>query len=149
MSIIFVIGPAASGKSTYIKENFPDYKVVDIYDFQKNQLVSTVESTWISYHKAKDALIKALKEYDNVVLEHTLLRAERRPMYIDAVREVTKEPIDVIVFNLPASTIAERRIERSPMINYDTALNYAEMELDLLEIPTKEEGFNNITIISK
>ena len=59
-NIIFVIGPACSGKSTYINKYYPNYKKVDLYDYQSNS--KTIPEILKSYEECKKALIEALKE---------------------------------------------------------------------------------------
>ena len=140
MSIIFVIGPSCAGKSTYIKENLPDYKIIDLFDFQDYKFI-TVENIMKSYYDCKDALIEAIKENENVVLEHTLLKAERRKIYIDAIKELGNFDIDIVVIKPDINTLMKQKALRG------TNIYQAQDELDLLEIPTKEEGFRNITII--
>lgn len=143
--VVFVIGPACAGKSTFIKERFKDYKVVDLYDFQRKTFMTT-EDIYKSYENCRDALIEALKENEDVVLEHTLLLAKRRGMYIDAVRSVTDAPIDVYCILPTSQALRERRIERgaSPLIS----VTAAKSELTMFEVPKKEDGFRNIIIIN-
>ena len=143
MKIIFVIGPAGSGKSTYIKKNFPDAKVVDLWDFQENLRRFSVEEIFETYKMAEDALKETIKKNLNtdntVILEHTLLKAKRRPQYIGAVRSITDVPIEVHVMN-PSIEIYKERCKSkgiSPRID----------ELELLEIPVEEEGFSYIKVI--
>ena len=35
MGIIIVAGPTCSGKSTFIKNNFPKHTKIDVFDFQQ------------------------------------------------------------------------------------------------------------------
>ena len=141
MSVIIVAGPPCAGKSTFIKKNFPDRTVIDVYDYQ--QSIVSVESVMQSYYDCKDALVLALQRGESVVLEHTLLKAKRRPMYIDAIRSITDQDIDIyfIVPNL------ETYIQRQRSRNCYRGEEDSQMTLDIIELPTKEEGFNNVYII--
>jgi len=143
MTVKIVIGLACAGKSTFIKNNFPNSTVVDIFDFQEH--ARSTEDIWQSYIAAKDVLIKAIKAGDEVVLEHTLLRAIRREMYIDAIKSVTDEPIDIYVVN-PSPDIIQERSEKRGCPYHKGEVEEA---LKVLEIPTKEEGFNNVYIIEE
>lgn len=140
MAVNFVIGPASSGKSHFIKEVFPNSTVIDLYDFQKGTPVN-VASVMDSYKKAEEALIEAVKKEKNVVLEHTLLRAIRRKPYIEAVKKVTDEPINCYVIKPSMKKFKEYCKKRK--LNY----KYEKEAFDVLEIPTKDEGFANIYII--
>ena len=139
--VVFVIGPACAGKSTFIQNNFPDYKVINLYDYQKHFM--TVDEVWESYLKCRDDLKDAIKNNENVVLEHTLLKKERRVMYIEAVKEVTDSPIDIYVMLPDIETLLERRKERKII----TSRKMTESELEMCDIPTHEDGFNKIEII--
>ena len=143
-NIIFVIGPSASGKSTFIKENFPEHTVVDLLEIQNRRFRETgsysVQTIRESYEITRDELVKAVKKGGDIVLEHTLLRAKFRSMYVDAVKEVTDTPIDVFVIK-PSLQVYEERC-RARIIPCEKEL------LDILEIPTKNEGFRNITVIT-
>ena len=142
-SIKFVMGPACSGKSTFIKNTFPKHTVIDLYDFQIDYLKSkraNIQNIMQSYEDAKTALIEAIKKGENVILEHTLLLQKRRPMYIDAVRSVTSAPIDIFVMKPTLKTFKKLRKMRG-------CSGDLKGELDLMEIPTQDEGFRYIYII--
>ncbi len=145
MQIIFVIGPACAGKSTYIKNNFPNFKVIDLYDFQKNYTFLGYNECFESYEKCKDALIEAIKNNENVVMEHTLLKAIRRKVYIDAVKELGDYGIECICIK-PSPEVLNKRKE---LRNIKSKIEWDKEELDLLEIPTIEEGFSNIKLIEE
>jgi predicted kinase len=144
MKISIVIGLPGSGKSTYIKNNFKDRVVVDLWDFQENiTFNSTLEEGEATDKACREEFLKAIKEGHDVVLEHTLIKAFRRKLYIDAVKEITNEPIECIFINPPREVIVERQKERQIFYG-DWYLNayYGE-----LEIPTIEEGFSNVETI--
>lgn len=105
MAIKIVMGPSCAGKSTFIKETFPQATVIDSFNFQKDFM--SINEIMQSYIDCKDALISTIKEGKDVVLEHTLLKAKRRPMYIDAIREITDEPINIYVVMPDSDTYLE------------------------------------------
>lgn len=143
MQITFVMGMACSGKSSYIKKHFPNATIIDLYDFQKNKPFLGYEEVVKSYEECKEAVLEAIKRGEDVVMEHTLLKAIRRKPYIDAIREITDAPIDIVLINPEIYTLAAR-CRRRGIYNDE---NYLRKNLEILEIPTKEEGFDNITII--
>ena len=57
--VIFVIGIAGSGKSTYIKNNYPDYKKIDLYDYQSHFMC--VAEVLQSYEDCKRDVVEAVK----------------------------------------------------------------------------------------
>lgn len=143
--LTIVMGIPGSGKSHYIEENFKDRKVFDLYKYQVDYPILGVEEVIESYEKIKEDVIKALKDGEDVVMEHTLLRAIRRKPYLDAFREATDEPIEIILINPPKKVIVERKKERKIFIGESSI----DAELECLEIPTEEEGFDKITIIEE
>ena len=146
MSITFVMGPAGVGKSTYIKDNLlsknKNLVIVDLYTYQENKILNQ-NGILQSYYDCLEDLIKAIKDGKDVVLEHTLLKAIRREMYIKAIREISNEPIDIILIKPPLETIRERWKKREIY----TSDFYIKANLDTLEIPTNEEGFNSIVVL--
>lgn len=141
MAIKIVMGPSCTGKSTFIKETFPNATVIDLFDFQKDFM--SVDEVMQSYIDCRDALVNAIKENKDVVLEHTLLKAKRRPMYINAIKEVTDEPINVYVL-IPDK---EDYLKFAEKRNCNMSKEIIDMMFETLETPTIEEGFNNIYII--
>lgn len=141
MAIKIVMGPACAGKSTFIKETFPQATVIDLFNFQKDFM--SINEIMQSYIDCKDALISTIKEGKDVVLEHTLLKAKRRPMYIDAIREITDEPINIYVVMPDSDTYLEFSQKRK----CEMTKEMIDIMYDTLEIPTLDEGFSNIYII--
>lgn len=140
-NVIIVMGPPCSGKSTFIQENFPDKTVIDLKDFQRD-IGCSYEEIMQSYIKCKDSLMVAIQEGKPVVLEHTLLKRKRRPMYVEAIKEVTDAPIYVYVMQPSPEKVTEYYQKE----NISEDFYYGHQKL--LEIPEKEEGFEEIYIIN-
>ena len=87
MTIHFVIGPAGSGKTTYRVREFPQLWAVDIHRHQwwlGND--SPSRDVRLSYSTHRRAVMRhALIGWD-FVIEHTMLRAQRRAYYINKLR---------------------------------------------------------------
>ena len=145
MSIIIVAGPSCAGKSTFIKENFPDREIVDLFDFQKNIPFLNFEGVVKSYEQCKDALIQKIKEGKPVVFEHTLLKAIRRKYYIDAIKEITDEPIE-IYFLLPDREVYREQLKMRKQPYDDDFIDGSYL---VAEIPTENEGFSKVTVIQR
>ena len=144
MSVIIVAGPTCAGKSTFIKDHFPQHTVVDLFDFQKNFKFVNPELVFESYIKCRDALVEALKQGKEVVLEHTLLKAKRRAMYIDAIRSVTDAPIEMY-FLMPSD---KQLFKQMKARKYTRSLDTAKDMKAIAEVPTLEEGYAVVHIIS-
>lgn len=143
--LTIVMGIPGSGKSHYIEENFKDRKVFDLYKYQVDYPILGIEEVIESYEKIKEDVVKALKDGEDVVMEHTLLKAARRKPYLDAFREATDEPIEIVLINPPKKVIAERKKERK-IFRGESSID---AELEILEVPTEKEGFDKITIIEE
>ena len=144
MSINFVIGPPCGGKSYFIKNTFPkDSIIIDIWDYQKDLFYFTPTNIMESYELAKKDLIKAIKNNPKktIVFEHTLLRAIRRKVYIDAIKEISSDKINCYLIKPNMKEV--KRYCKLRKIDLDEV----KQNFEILEIPTKEEGFDNIFII--
>lgn len=144
MAVTIVMGPTCSGKSHLIKERFANAKVIDLYDFQGNGFV-TVESIWQSYVSCADALKRAIKEHKDVVLEHTLLKRIRREWYIEQIRMVTNDEIKIICI-VPT---VEELLDHAKLRKIHMSKDEAKSMLEILEIPTEDEGYSNVEIIDR
>ena len=144
MSVIIVMGPPASGKSTFVKENFKDKEVIDLFDFQEH-ILPTYESVWQSYVDCAEYLKEKIKEGKDIVLEHTLLKRKRREWYISQIREVTDDDIIICCILPTINEYYQRCKKRNQPITKSTAKSM----LDELEVPTKDEGYKSVYIINE
>ena len=140
------MGIPCSGKSTYIKSNFPDIETVDLYDYQEN--INTIEDVWKSYEAVKDELIKKLQTEDFVICEHTLLKLERREYYLHALQEAYPEITFEIILCCPSFDEYKRNhIARHGGPETDEFIeNRYNGFLEVLEEPTEAEGFSKVFI---
>lgn len=142
--IVFVMGPACAGKSTFIKHNFPDFKKIDLYDYEQKNGFS-FEGVYQAYEECRIDLIDAVNKKENVVLEHTLLKAIRRKVYIDSIREITDEDI-VAYFIYPSDKQLESNAKKRNISFFKGEL---ENIREIAEMPTIDEGFSEVNIITK
>ena len=97
-----------------------------------------------SYEECRDALAAAIDRGEDVVLEHTLLKEMRRPMYIDAIREHTDEPIEMY-FLMPSDEQLFRQMKER---KYASDIRTAQSMKEIVERPTVAEGYAVVHIIS-
>lgn len=145
-SVIFVMGPSCAGKTFYIDSELPDYFKVDLLDFQNQYAIKNYETIKQSYEDCKNGLKKALQEHNKVVLEHTLLRAERRKPYIDIVYETIGVYPEIICLIPREETYIRNFKERHKVTNINSA-GELNMSLAILECPSIEEGFTSVTTV--
>lgn len=149
MRIVFVIGPAFSGKSIYIRKEFPHSHKVNISTY--NKIVDVAEDNVELETLAKNAQyycreelqnrIRYAKEDDIIILEHQLLKKEGRAFFIRAVRELTDTPIECVVMAPSDEMVAK-------MLNFEkTLINFHAYEKGKLEMPEEDEGFASIKVI--
>lgn len=146
MSVIFVIGPSCAGKSTFIANRYPNLKKIDLYDYQSYLLERkfyTIQDILKSYEDCKNAVVEAVKNNEDIVLEHTMLKAIRRKEYIDAIREVSDTPIGVVVIYPSDDKILEHADKRGVFMTQNELNDYRE----IFEEPKFSEGFSKITIL--
>jgi len=134
--ITFIMGISNVGKSTYIKKNFPNYVILDLLDYQKriwqDWEFPTVDQVMQSYLDLLEDMKKYLIEgKTDIIIEHTLLKACRRKIYLDELKKFDVEK------NIICLMVKEEEY-RGP--------NY-EGNMSVLEYPTIEEGWDKIDII--
>lgn len=151
--VVFVIGPPCSGKLTFVKENLPGYTVIDLHEIQKRS-----RTTWDSYLVCERELIEALRRHRKVILRHTLMKAKRRPMYINAVRSVRPDARISCFYSLP-DLETYVRYDDSDVASWNAAhpdnpssphtKTALTIYLEEFEVPTLEEGFASVQHIQQ
>lgn len=155
MTVTFVIGATASGKTTFIK-NFFSYNqntvILNVYDYQQAAYKEAGFGKHIPFgqefkclYKANENLlvdiIKTLQEGKNVVVEQTLYKAKRRIAYIDAIRNAV-ENISIEVYVMcPSDTVWETYINDRKLDSSILQLKSIAKEIDF---PNPSEGFDKI-----
>lgn len=152
--LIIVMGTAASGKTHFIEENFSfmDYKHISIGQIQRESKTDE-EVDAMGFHeyfdylaecneKAKVDMTEALKAGENVILEHTLYKAKRRIVYVEAARQATTEPIDIYVMMPSRDRLRENLKLYKP--GGETFLDRFLDEMSQIEYPNPAEGFDKI-----
>lgn len=151
----FVIGPTASGKTTFIQNHFLNQKntvILNVYDYQQaaykeagfSSKRPTFKQETKCLLKANENLladiISALQEGKNVVTEQTLYKAKRRISYIDAIRSAV-ENINIEVYVMsPSDSVWDTYIKKRNLKN-STWLKSIKNDLDF---PNLIEGFDKI-----
>ncbi len=152
--LTLVIGATASGKTTFIENNFvnKDNVCLNVYDYQQSAYREAGFGKFISFKEEFKCLYKAnenlltdiienLQPGKNVVVEQTLFKAKRRIAYIDKIRE-TIENVKIEVYVMCPSDatwesyIAKRKLEGS----FQSYKSLAEQ----IEFPNPAEGIDRI-----
>lgn len=152
-TVKFVIGAAASGKTTFIKNHFSEDKntiILNVYDYQQATYKKMEEFGCISFMEEIECLknaneailvdiIEVLKEKKNVVVEHTLYKTKRRIAYIDAIRKAIKN-INIEVYVMcPTDSVWEKYINKRKL-----NVSKIKAQKNEIEFPNPVEGFNKI-----
>ena len=149
MRIIFVTGPAFSGKSIYIRKAFPNAVKVNISTYNKiayaaetnEQLEEIAKNAQLYCMEELRCRILAAKEDDVIILEHQLLKKEGRAEFLKLIRSVTDTPVECIVMVPDEETVKK-------MVGFEqTLVNFHAYEKGKLEVPTTDEGFASVTVI--
>ncbi|WP_165045514.1 AAA family ATPase [Adlercreutzia sp. ZJ138] len=151
--VVFVIGPPCSGKLTFIRENLSGYAVIDLHEIQKRSC-----TIWDSYLICEKELIEALRHHRKVILRHTLVKARRRPMYINAVRTVRPDVRISCFYSLPdletyvrydESDVASWNAAHPDNPDSPHAKAALATYLEEFEVPTIDEGFASVQHIQQ
>lgn len=150
MRIVFVMGPVFSGKSIYIKKQFPDARVVKmkVYD----EFISSAsdndmmyELTENAHYYCREALVNTVRaagENETVVLEHPMLKRDARDFFLNAVREVTDRPVECVVLKTDPEEVKEIADHQPAFIRLHDS------EIGVMDIPGEDEGFCSVTIVT-
>ena len=150
MRIVFVMGPVFSGKSNYIKKQFPDARVVKmkVYD----EFISSAsdndmmyELTENAHYYCREALVNTVRaagEDETVVLEHPMLKRDARDFFLNAVREVTDRPVECVVLKTDPEEVKEIADHQPAFIRLHDS------EIGVMDIPGEDEGFCSVTIVT-
>lgn len=147
--ICFVIGMPGVGKSTYIKENFKNEIIMDIFEYQNKYGV--IEGYYKMMNDLKNIIVSPERRDKSIIVEHTLLRKQRRKEYIDAIRAVSDEDIVLVFIDKNDNKIYQQMLKRyketEPDIDKRTMENIKKQinaHRSLLEKPTSDEEFSKI-----
>lgn len=149
MRIIFIAGPAFSGKSIYIGQNFPEARLIKISTFNKiayeafdNEELETLAMNAQLYCKeALQNTIRTAGDDETVILEHQLLKKNDRAFYVKAVRDVTDTPIECVVLDPD-----EEMIEK--MLGFEKSfIMLHKYEKGKMELPEVQEGFASVETV--
>jgi predicted kinase len=150
--IFILIGVPMSGKSTWIKNNYPDTKVIS-----RDDIVLEVHGT-NDYNKAfkevnhkevdkllNSRLLDASNSDNDVIIDMTNMTIKRRRSTLKYFTDFYKE---AVVFPVLSNDEYERRNNiRTVNENKSIPLFVLKSMLDSYQEPTKEEGFDKITIL--
>ncbi|MDO4520595.1 MAG: hypothetical protein Q4B44_03030, partial [Erysipelotrichaceae bacterium] len=104
------------------------------------ELETLAKNAWLYCKEALQNTIRTAGADDTVILEHQLLKKDDRAFYLDAVREVTDEPVELIVMD-PDEDMIER------MLNFEKSFIMLHVyEKGKMELPEAQEGFAGIEI---
>lgn len=148
--VTFVIGANATGKSTFIKNNFSEKNVVilNVYDYQQNRFKEAGDN--ISFRQEFKCLYKAnedllldiiekLKQGNEVVVEQTFFKAKRRIATIDRIRDAIKDDIRIECYVMsPSDDVWKEQIAKRKLCG--SFQSYKE-SAQQIEFPNQAEGF--------
>jgi len=147
--LILLIGIPLSGKSTFIRENYPNTIVIS-----RDELVMEVFGS-NDYNKAfrevnhkevdkllNSRLVSASQSNEDVIIDMTNMTSKRRKSTLIHFTNFYKE---AIVFPILSDEEYERRNKiRTVTENKSIPLSILKSMMDTYEPPTKDEGFDDI-----
>jgi predicted kinase len=149
MRVIFVTGPAFSGKSIFIGQNYPEAKllsmetfVTNIYGAESNDQMKLIgEYAHLYCREGLQNMIRMANENDIIIFEHIMLKKETRKFFLEAVREVTSVPVEIVVM-CPSEKDLEKMFRNMPQL-----LSLYRYEEAKMEKPDLSEGFGSVSFV--
>jgi predicted kinase len=150
--IFILIGVPMSGKSTWVRENYPNTKVIS-----RDDIVLEVHGS-NDYNKAfnevnqkevnrilDERLLDASKSNEDVIIDMTNMTSKRRRSTLKYFTDFYKE---AVVFPVLSNEEYDRRNKiRTVNENKSIPLAVLRTMLNSYQSPTKEEGFDKITVL--
>jgi predicted kinase len=148
--VILLVGPTLSGKSTWIRNNYPDVNVIS-----RDEIVMEVAGTR-DYNKAfeivdqklvdkvlSDKLKEANDNHINSIIDMTNMVAKRRKQTLNYFDNKFYK-VAVVFPILSDEEYEKRNIDRNAKENKWIPPVVIKRMIDSFEMPTIEEGFDNI-----
>lgn len=156
MALNIVMGVSGSGRTYFIEHNFSAWEHFSVGDYQRKLREETDDSKMMDFFAYKLLLIKAneqiqedvlqaLKQGQDVVLEHTWYKAKRRIVYMEEFRKVTDSPINIYVV-MPSEDRFRNNLIVSPK-HSEKDFDRLWAEMDAIEMPNIAEGYDKIYIV--
>lgn len=154
-TVTFVIGATASGKTTFIKKNFPnneDTVFLNVYDYQQAAYKEAGFGRTIPFKEEFKCLYKAnenllsdiitvLKQCKNVIVEQTLFKSKRRIRYIDTIRNALKDVFIEVYVMSPSDSVWETYVTGRKLAH---SFQHLKANAEEIEFPNPSEGFDKI-----
>lgn len=138
--IIIMMGFPGSGKSTFVKSNYPDYIIIN-----QDELGSK--------EKCIDLAYKLLKRDKSIVIDRTNITRKQRKIWLDIAKEFKLESPLLIFMDLDPKICYYRICSRldHPVISKHMSLERKKIIIDkfvkYLELPSLNEGFKSVSIV--
>jgi predicted kinase len=150
-TITFLVGPPASGKSTWVSKNSGDATIIsrdDILDkLRKDYNLSYVESFSNQELQNKvnselnNHIAKSLKSIKDIIVDMTNMNKRSRSFILNKVPDIYTK--NAVVFNVPKPELLRRLKKREMETGKSVPLHVVDSFIDSYEKPTNSE-FDNI-----
>lgn len=155
MSVIFVTGPNASGKTWFI-ENYdeqicPDARRLNVFDYQtkvrdehRGKRTSEFSVLRQANEELQNDIVSLVEKGESVIVEHTLFKRKRRLPYIDAIRQAADTSVNIYIMWPSDERLRENIQFRSDPISFESVKE----AMAAIELPNRAEGFDHIYIVT-
>jgi len=150
-TITFLVGPPASGKSTWVSKNSGDATIIsrdDILDkLRKDYNLSYVESFSNQELQNKvnselnNHIAKSLKSIKDIIVDMTNMNKRSRSFILNKVPDIYTK--NAVVFNVPKPELLRRLKKREMETGKSIPINVVDNFINSYERPTNSE-FDNI-----
>ena len=151
--INFVVGPACAGKSTFIKQYFKDWKVLDVLDFQRKFSTNPdgihvdAEGVTKGHFAFTEEIVNNVDK--DIVVEHTLFKIQRRIDILDAIHEKGHPQVNIYVVMATEEEIKENHHNRFPEVTYPLSYKIYKCKYKEIEPYSREQGFSHIYVVRR
>lgn len=138
--IIIMSGFPGSGKSTFIKNNYNDYNIIN-----QDELGSK--------SKCIELVYKLLNKDKSIIIDRTNITRKQRKIWIDIAKEFKLEPPILIFMDLDPKICYYRicKRENHPVLTKNISLSrkwtIINKFIKYLEFPSLTEGFKSVSIV--
>lgn len=142
--LVIMVGAPASGKSTYVKNNLKDYKVLSSDEIRKELFgdESCQSNNTLVFNTLYERARKYLLSGYNIVIDATCINIKERKRTLENFKDLNIERVAICI-NTPIEICYKQDQKRQRKVGKEV-IDYFYSNF---KVPTKEEGFDEVIIV--
>jgi predicted kinase len=151
--IVFLVGLPGTGKSTWVRENYPDATIIssdNIIEKIAEETNSTYNAVFRTHMKEADKqtfseFAQAVNDdVETIVVDRTNMSTNSRNRFLSKI-DINEHHLMAVVFCAPEKSEWDRRLDGR--LGKTIPWEVIERMADSFEMPSKEEGFDVVQIV--